>query len=235
MIAMIKVVSNRIVKRDTINGLGLIYSDIDRLGKKSGDLKAMSTSEYYFDELEKVEVKNDDGNKTEYKYYALDEDGERKSEVSSWYRYHRVDKPESYVLLSQEEQLVDLVEFAPKAIGIEYKIIRTIVPKEPDIQNMQIMLDKVQTKINHFQAQVDAFSNKTFNQRVDVHMAGGMLGMYNDLLLKEDCCTDELQCHINDGWRMIAVCVQPDQRRPDYILGRYNPELDVSIKTSADR
>lgn len=34
---------------------------------------------------------------------------------------------------------------------------------------------------------------------------------------------------------MIAVCVQPDKRRPDYILGRYNPQLDVTEKTRADR
>lgn len=35
-----------------------------------------------------------------------------------------------------------------------------------------------------------------------------------------DFCTIELQRKLNDGWRIIAVCVQPDQRRPDYILGR---------------
>lgn len=36
----------------------------------------------------------------------------------------------------------------------------------------------------------------------------------------EDACTNELQCELNDGWRIIAVCPPNSQRRPDYILGR---------------
>ena len=42
------------------------------------------------------------------------------------------------------------------------------------------------------------------------------------LLLLSDACTDELQGALRDGWRIIAVCPQPSQRRPDYVLGRYN-------------
>ena len=36
----------------------------------------------------------------------------------------------------------------------------------------------------------------------------------------DNMCTDSLQNHLNNGWRILAICVQPDQRRPDYILGR---------------
>lgn len=36
----------------------------------------------------------------------------------------------------------------------------------------------------------------------------------------QDCCTDELQRHLNEGWRILAVCPPNDTRRPDYILGR---------------
>jgi len=57
----------------------------------------------------------------------------------------------------------------------------------------------------------------------------------DDLCLKENCCTDALQTELNNGWRIIAVCVQPNQRRPDYVLGRYNPELEVTNKDSAER
>ncbi len=36
----------------------------------------------------------------------------------------------------------------------------------------------------------------------------------------DDACTDELQRHIDDGWRILAVCPPNAARRPDYILGR---------------
>lgn len=35
----------------------------------------------------------------------------------------------------------------------------------------------------------------------------------------EEACTDYLQRHLRDGWRIIAVCPARDTRRPDYILG----------------
>lgn len=43
------------------------------------------------------------------------------------------------------------------------------------------------------------------------------------------------ESELNNGWRIIAVCIQPDGRRPDYVLGRYNPELDTYRKNSAER
>lgn len=35
-----------------------------------------------------------------------------------------------------------------------------------------------------------------------------------------DCCTEELQSRLDEGWRILAVCPPNAQRRPDYILGR---------------
>ncbi|AZV01533.1 hypothetical protein FHP_009c [Pseudomonas phage vB_PaeM_fHoPae01] len=51
---------------------------------------------------------------------------------------------------------------------------------------------------------------------------GPNLQSVNRLLLKEDCCTDELQSALDAGWRLLAVCPQ-EARRPDYILGRFDP------------
>lgn len=58
------------------------------------------------------------------------------------------------------------------------------------------------------------------NQRCNVAVAGLGLLTIDDVEVREDFCTDELQAKLNEGWRIIAVCVQPDQRRPDYVLGR---------------
>ena len=64
-----------------------------------------------------------------------------------------------------------------------------------------------------------------YNSKCEVAMPGQALAMYNDTQLLEDACTDDLQNELAVGWRIIAACPQPNQRRPDYILGRFNPEM----------
>ena len=63
-------------------------------------------------------------------------------------------------------------------------------------------------------------SPQSFNNRVQAQQPGDFLTSVTETMLLEDCCTDNLQSHISRGWRIIAVQPQPDQRRPDYILGR---------------
>lgn len=71
-----------------------------------------------------------------------------------------------------------------------------------------------------------ATAEHVYNEHCDVHVPGNVLISYNETLLLEDSCTDILQGYLNSGWRIVAVCPQA-QRRPDYILGRYNPEIDI--------
>lgn len=87
--------------------------------------------------------------------------------------------------------------------------------------------EKVIKKLEALDIQdASAPSENIFNQHCDVHIPGNMLATYNETLLLEDSCTDELQRALNSGWRIVAVCPQ-SQRRPDYILGRFNPKLDA--------
>lgn len=60
---------------------------------------------------------------------------------------------------------------------------------------------------------------KLFNEKTSSEQPGPSLLNVNETLLMEDACTDALQENLDNGWRIIAVCPQP-QRRPDYILGR---------------
>ena len=135
--------------------------------------------------------------------------------------------------------MVDLLEFAPKATQIEYKIIKSLQPKDSSVEGMQAILLETQNKISKFQKQVESFNNdkfgNTFNDRINVHTGGGLLVTYNEVMLLEDSCTDALQVELNNGWRIIAVSIQNDQRRPDYILGRYNSELGVTNNGRAKR
>lgn len=73
---------------------------------------------------------------------------------------------------------------------------------------------------------VTNIENPSYNNKCEVSMPGQALAMYNETLLLCDACTDKLQQELSNGWRIIAACPQPDQRRPDYILGRYNPEVN---------
>jgi hypothetical protein len=60
------------------------------------------------------------------------------------------------------------------------------------------------------------------NDRCHVAVAGLGLLTINEVEVQVDCCTDHLNRKLQEGWKIVAVCVQPDQRRPDYVLGRTN-------------
>ncbi len=91
----------------------------------------------------------------------------------------------------------------------EYNIEETILHK----------LLKLESKLNHFD------ENMQFNTKVGVHISDlGMLNVRHVTWL-EDACTRELQRHLDEGWRILAVCPQPNSRRPDYVLGR-NDKID---------
>ena len=61
----------------------------------------------------------------------------------------------------------------------------------------------------------------TYNQLVNVAVGGSTLHI-DAVKVVEDYCTNQLQKELDSGWRIVAVCVQPNQRRPDYILGKTN-------------
>lgn len=91
-------------------------------------------------------------------------------------------------------------------------------------------MGRLQDAVNHM---IDKLSridvqipdqNPTYNQKCEVHVPGIGLLAVNRTMLLEDACTDKLDTALANGWRIIAACPQPDQRRPDYILGKYDPE-----------
>tara|TARA_R110002124_G_C8974430_1_gene515633 strand:+ start:16538 stop:17110 length:573 start_codon:yes stop_codon:yes gene_type:complete len=67
------------------------------------------------------------------------------------------------------------------------------------------------------------------NHHVEVHMPNHAMAFYNEVMLLGDACSDNLQMQLTNGWRILAACPQPDQRRPDYILARFNPDVEAPI------
>lgn len=59
-----------------------------------------------------------------------------------------------------------------------------------------------------------------FNEVCGQAQPGLPLTAVAETMLLADACTDALQEKLASGWRILAIQPQPDQRRPDYILGR---------------
>lgn len=55
---------------------------------------------------------------------------------------------------------------------------------------------------------------------VHVHIPNLGLLTVDEVMVEEDCCTDNLQRRLNEGWRILCVCPPKNARRPDYIMGR---------------
>lgn len=91
------------------------------------------------------------------------------------------------------------------------------------------LLAKLEVQINNVSLLHDSYLKDYgacapgWNHKTQSPISGGNLQGINELLLKEDCCTDSLQEALDEGWRLLAVCPQ-ESRRPDYVLGRYNAE-----------
>lgn len=63
---------------------------------------------------------------------------------------------------------------------------------------------------------------------VQVHAPNLALLSMNCVDLLENACTEELQTRLTEGWRILAVCPPFDERRPTYIIGKYEPDEQVA-------
>ncbi|MCA1027008.1 hypothetical protein LCM23_12980 [Cytobacillus kochii] len=123
--------------------------------------------------------------------------------------------------------IVDLEKFTSTFPQLEFSIKG--VPKSvgADHSDMITEMNKIAEKIdeakNRFEKVVE------FNQKCDIHVPNLGLMSINKLAFAIDYCTEALQGLLYKGWRIIAVCPQPDQRRPDYILGMHVPDINDSV------
>lgn len=114
----------------------------------------------------------------------------------------------------------------PQKVEKVYEITdggNTVGPTAEDLFNKMIlrMSDVLQTT-----------TQAGLNKRTGSQQPGEGLLVITETMLLEDSCTDSLQGYLSEGWRIVAVQPQPDQRRPDYILGR---PAQVSLPDRAQR
>lgn len=228
MIAQIILDSELFIPRSEAVALGLSFTEIDAsfgiLRAGSQRVKRPSGRESFVDLL----FQNPDtGNHHTKADFSSDTLGD-------YYILDRIPEEKLTYVLCEPEQLVDLTKFAP-GCTVPYRIKRCVQAQDVSADNMTTVLYQLEQKIKTLSTLLDA--KNSFNERCEVHMGGNTITTYNEVKLCEDCCTDALQTQLASGWRMIAVCVQKDQRRPDYILGRWNPnqELNTSAKRTNDK
>lgn len=65
-----------------------------------------------------------------------------------------------------------------------------------------------------------------FNEKVGVQVPGNNLLEIRSTKAVTNCCSDELSGYLEEGWVIVAACPQPDQRRPDYVLGHRDEGLN---------
>ncbi|MGG1444947.1 hypothetical protein ABE354_23435 [Brevibacillus laterosporus] len=130
-------------------------------------------------------------------------------------------------LKPNKEYLIEVESFIRKFPTIIIKIRGTVQTSNSAVANMLKQMQEVQDK---FQKALQSFDEKIeFNQKCDVHIGNLGLLNINQLGYAVDKCTQELQVVLNQGWRILAVCPQSNQRRPDYVLGRFNGESNTEV------
>lgn len=164
---------------------------------------------------------------------ALQEAIKKKAELDAlgWPTLPEVEHQDHYIFFTRDaEQVLPPEKYLHYLeSGLALKLVQTVHVNMDPAQVFQQVSEAYAKGI-----ELPTAGGNTYNNKCEVHMPGNMLATYNQVRLLEDSCTDVLQTALSAGWRIIAVCPQPDSRRPDYILGRFNPNDDFN-KDSANR
>lgn len=80
----------------------------------------------------------------------------------------------------------------------------------------------IKFQIKEFKNTYKAEGRQPDGSTYHLHIAIPNIGLLslNEVTWLEDACTRDLQTHLDEGWRILAVCPPNGTRRPDYILGR---------------
>lgn len=134
------------------------------------------------------------------------------------------------------------IDFKLHKLSVRYTIIdRFEVNVEYDFDLSHIneyIVNSQDSLLKMMEKQVENMNNigqslmegQHFNKKCETPLPDSFLNKVNQVMLLEDTCTDNLQQHIALGWRILAIAPQPNQRRPDYILGKVIDDSQVKTK-----
>lgn len=182
--------------------------------KEKEEIELFLADEVSFDEM----VRTKDGDFTTFYNWNHTYDKEEADNPES--KKTLVFKCDIVQLRSDKEYLTDAATFMQKFPKIKIKMRGVGQSADNNLTNMINMVQEAERK---FSKALESFDEKIeFNQKCNVHIGNLGLLNINQLGYANDYCTEALQEILNKGWRILAVCPQPDQRRPDYVLGRHD-------------
>lgn len=123
--------------------------------------------------------------------------------------------------ISFGEMVVDITLVGEKLmeLGVEFEV--KAVAQNAFIKDVDAKLQELTRKLKLVEIQLYS-SGKI----VQVHVPNLGLLAINEVQYMENACTEALQRELEAGWRILAVCPPLMERRPTYIIGRYNPSLE---------
>lgn len=130
-----------------------------------------------------------------------------------------LDKYPNYITIADKNQILTIGEYEKV---YNYCSIQSIINTEVETTHNFINYDMLAEKISN--SLISKTGSNLFNNKLEIHQPNMPLFTYNNFIHLDNCCTEVLQEHINKGYRVVAICPQPDQRRPDYILGIFIKE-----------
>lgn len=141
--------------------------------------------------------------------------------------YEKYPRWEAFDVDMDQSAFLTYCHHVPNPNIIKSRVQKVSIPSElipNQLANQSVLMEQVLNLNDRCIEQLTRASALCFNEKVGVPQPGLGLNQYNSLMMCEDICTDRLQQYLDDGWRIIAVCPQPDSRRPDYILGIYDKD-----------
>lgn len=159
-----------------------------------------------------------------FDYYGLGHDKDQAERLTAFVKQFGIElefaeekeypeKHKAFRKKLDEYYLLDLLEVAKGGFKFEVK------PVDKDVEA------NILSQMASILSQIKREVNTPMNQHVSIKFEqshDAFLTRVNDVKVCEEYCTDELRREINEGWRIIAVCPQKGNRRPDYVLGREN-------------
>lgn len=134
---------------------------------------------------------------------------------------------ERFVDLAKSDEIYkELQRILPDCPGSEAKDKGYNWPRESLIEletdGRWLVEHKIEFKIKTFKGTMSVRSVLPNGDHVNVYVQVPHVGLLSidEAMVEEDCCTDNLNRRLNEGWRILCVCPPNAARRPDYILGR---------------
>lgn len=144
--------------------------------------------------------------------YGDDRDAKRKVQLEILNRLGIHESEKLGYAICNSEQVIELISQGYCGTYATIKDHITLLYEvESEIDVLSIIEASVRTSMEAV--------GKLFNEKTNSEQPSINLMSVDETLLIADACTNEVQQRLDYGWRILAICPQP-QRRPDYILGR---------------